>query len=54
MRTTLEINDALLAKADSVAAKEQVFRLHPQVGRSDRGRPPLPAYDWDDFTLLKP
>ncbi|MGQ0593220.1 MAG: DUF6364 family protein [Gammaproteobacteria bacterium] len=55
MRTTLDINDALLAKAKAVAAQEQtsltrlieeglVLRLRPQTGRSDSGRPPLPVY----------
>jgi Family of unknown function (DUF6364) len=55
MRTTLDINDALLAKAKAVAAQEQtsltrlieeglVLRLRPQTGRSDRGRLPLPVY----------
>ena len=55
MRTTLDINDALLAKAKTVAAQEHtsltrlieeglVLRLRPQTGRSDGGRPPLPVY----------
>jgi hypothetical protein len=55
MRTTLDINDALLAKAKAVAAQEQtsltrlieeglVLRLRPQTGRSDSTRPPLPMY----------
>ena len=55
MRTTLDINDALLAKSKAVAAQEQtsltrlieewlVLRLRPQIGRSDSGRPPLPVY----------
>ena len=54
MRTTLDINDALLAKAKAVAVQEQtsltclfeeglVLRLRPQIGRSDGGRPPLPG-----------
>ena len=55
MRTTLDINDALLAKAKAAAAQEQtsltrlieegpVLRLRPQTGRSDSARPPLPLY----------
>lgn len=55
MRTTLDINDALLAKAKAVAAQEHtsltrlieeglVLRLRPQNGRSESGRPPLPVY----------
>ena len=55
MRTTLDINDALLAKAKAVAAQEQtsltrlieeglVLRLRPQAGRSNSDRPPLPVY----------
>ncbi|MGH8563395.1 MAG: DUF6364 family protein [Gammaproteobacteria bacterium] len=55
MRTTLDINDALLAKAKAVAAQEQttltrlieeglVLRLRAQAGRSDSDRPPLPVY----------
>ncbi|MGH7216924.1 MAG: DUF6364 family protein [Nitrospiraceae bacterium] len=55
MRTTLDINDKLLAKAKAVAAQEQtsltrlieeglVLRLRPQIARSDSGRPPLPVY----------
>ncbi len=56
MRTTLDINDALLTKAKAVAAQEHtsltrlieeglVLRLRPQSGRSDSGgRSPLPVY----------
>jgi hypothetical protein len=55
MRTTIDINDALLAKAKAVAAQERtsltrlieeglVLRLRPRIGRSDSGRPPLPVY----------
>ncbi|MGH8611174.1 MAG: DUF6364 family protein [Gammaproteobacteria bacterium] len=55
MRTTLDINDKLLAKAKAVAAQEQtsltrlieeglVLRLRPQIGRADSSRPPLPVY----------
>ncbi|MGH8611027.1 MAG: DUF6364 family protein [Gammaproteobacteria bacterium] len=55
MRTTLDINDALLAKAKAVAAQEHtsltrliqeglILRLRPQTGRSDGRRRPLPVY----------
>ncbi len=55
VRTTLDINDALLAKAKAVAAREKTsltrlieegltLRLRPPPERSGRGRPPLPVY----------
>ncbi|MDQ3772969.1 MAG: DUF2191 domain-containing protein [Pseudomonadota bacterium] len=55
MRTTFDINDALLAKAKAAAAQEQtsltrlieeglVLRLRPQTGRSHSGRPQLPIH----------
>ncbi len=56
MRTTLDINDALLAKAKAVAAKEHTsltrlieeglaLRLRPQMMRSVRERPQLPVFE---------
>jgi hypothetical protein len=56
MRTTLDINDALLAKAKAVAAKEHTsltrlieeglaLRLRPQTKRSVQERPRLPIFE---------
>jgi hypothetical protein len=56
MRTTLDINDALLAKAKAVAAREHTtltrlveegltLRLRRAAGESARGRTRLPVYD---------
>jgi len=56
MRTTLDINDALLAKAKAAAAKERTsltrlieeglaLRLGPQAKRSVRDSPQLPIFE---------
>lgn len=55
MRTTLDIDDGLLTKAKSLAAKEHTsltrlieqglaLRLRAQATPSGRQRPPLPVY----------
>lgn len=56
MRTTLDINDTLLAKAKAVAAKEHTsltrlieeglaLRLRPRAKRSVQERPRLPIFE---------
>lgn len=55
MRTTLDINDGLLAKAKAAAAQQRtsltrlieeglVLRLQRPMERSDGDRPPLPVF----------
>jgi hypothetical protein len=56
MRTTLDINDTLLAKAKALAAKEHTsltrmieeglaLRLRPQARQPARQRAPLPVHE---------